>query len=62
MRRELSPRPVFALVILGSILTILAMLTFVKITIWPVTRPMHTLSPLVLLYIGYVLLPLDGEN
>ena len=61
MRRELAAKPVYGLIILGSIFTILAMLTFVKITIWPVSRPMHTLSPLMLLYIGYILLPVRED-
>jgi hypothetical protein len=62
MRRELKARPVFGLVLLGSIISILVMLTFVKITIWPVTRPMHNLSPLVLLYISYMLLPFEKDG
>jgi hypothetical protein len=57
VRREFAGKPIFGLILLGSIFTVLAMLTFVKITIWPVTRPMHTLSPIILLYIGYMLLP-----
>jgi hypothetical protein len=62
VRREFAGKPIFGLILLGSIFTVLAMLTFVKITIWPVTRPMHTLSPIILLYIGYMLLPFKEER
>ncbi len=62
MRREYSGKPLFGLILIGSIFTVLAMLTFVKITIWPVIRPMHTLSPIILLYICYMLLPVRKEG
>jgi len=62
IRREFTSKPVFGLILLGSIFTVLVMLTFVKITIWPVSRPMHTLSPIILLYIGYMLLPFKKEG
>ncbi len=62
VRRKFADKPVFGLILLGSIFTVLVMLTFVKITIWPVTRPMHTLSPIILLYIGYMLLPFREER
>ena len=57
VKRRLEAKPVFGLVLLGSIFTVLCLLTYVKITIWPVTRPMHTLSPIILLYVVYVLTP-----
>ncbi len=56
-RRALVAKPIFGLVVLGSIFTILCLLTFVKITIWPVFRPLHTLSPVILLYVVYMLVP-----
>ncbi len=57
VKRRLEAKPVFGLVLLGSIFTVLCLLTYVKITIWPVVRPMHTLSPIILLYVVYVLTP-----
>lgn len=60
-RRQFKEKPVFGLVILGSIFTILCLLTYVKITIWPVPRPLHTLSPIILLYVVYILLPVEEK-
>ncbi len=62
MRRMLDPKVVFGLVLLGSIFTVLCLLTYVKITIWPVIRPMHTLSPIILLYVVYMLTPTTDEG
>ena len=39
-------------VILGGLISLLSVLTFVKITLWPVTRPLFSAYPLVLLYIS----------
>ncbi|MGI9571021.1 MAG: hypothetical protein ACR2PH_15100, partial [Desulfobulbia bacterium] len=39
-------------VILGGLISLVALLTFVKITLWPITRPLFSAYPLVLLYIS----------
>ena len=57
INREPATKSVIGLMILGSVLAVLILLTFIKITIWPVIRPMHTLSPILLLYIMFMLIP-----
>ncbi len=61
LRREFSSKPIIGLLILGSIFTVLAMMTYIKISIWDVQRPMHTLSPILLLYVLYILLPFEDD-
>ena len=39
-------------VILGGLISLVSVLTFVKITLWPITRPLFSAYPLVLLYIS----------
>jgi hypothetical protein len=53
--RRYEPVTVAALIPLGSILTLIAMLTYVLVTLWPITRPLHTVYPIVLLYAGMML-------
>jgi len=38
--------------ILGGLISLVSVLTFVKITLWPITRPLFSAYPLVLLYIS----------
>ena len=42
---------VYGLIILGGILSLITILTYVKITLWPINRPLFSAYPLVLLYI-----------
>ncbi len=53
--RRYEPGTVAALLPFGYVLTLILMLTYVLVTIWPVGRPLHTVYPLVLLYAGMVL-------
>lgn len=39
-------------IVLGGILSLVSVLTFVKITLWPVNRPLFSAYPLVLLYLS----------
>ena len=50
-----------ALLPLGSVLTLIAMLTYVLVTLWPINRPLHTLYPLVLLYAAWCLPLVDSR-
>ena len=54
-KRCYEPGTVAALLPLGSALTLIVMLTYVLVTLWPVTRPLHTVYPIVLMYAGMVL-------
>lgn len=53
-RRQCSTESVFSLVLLGGLVSLIAILTFVQITLWPVARPMYSAYPLVLLYICFL--------
>ena len=44
------------LIILSGILSLVSVLTYVKITLWPINRPLFSAYPLVLLYISTMLL------
>lgn len=55
MRREINFGSMFGLIILGGIISLVCMLTYVKITLWPVGRPLFSAYPLVLLYISVML-------
>ena len=39
-------------VILGGLVSLVSVLTYVKITLWPITRPLFSAYPLILLYIA----------
>jgi len=47
-------------IIIGGLLSLLAVLTFVEITLWPVARPLYAAYPLVLLYIPFIGSSLTG--
>lgn len=53
-RRQCSTESIFSLVLLGGLVSLVAILTFVKITLWPVARPMYSAYPLVLFYICFL--------
>jgi len=46
---------VFGFVLLGGLISLVSILTYVNITIWPVTRPLFSAYPVVLLYISFML-------
>ena len=43
---------VYGFIILGGILSLISILTYVKITLWPINRPLFSAYPLVLFYIS----------
>ena len=46
-----DPLPLFGLIVGGSLLAIVFILTYVKVTLWDVVRPITVVYPLLLLYI-----------
>ena len=46
---------VYGFIILGGILSLISILTYVKITLWPINRPLFSAYPLVLLYISMMI-------
>ena len=46
---------IYGLIILGGILSLISVLTYVKITLWPINRPLFSVYPLVLLYISLMI-------
>lgn len=51
-RREFDFASIFGLIILGGIISLVSILTYVKITLWPINRPLFSAYPLVLYYIS----------
>jgi hypothetical protein len=51
-KREIDFAAMYGLIILTGILSLVSILTYVKITIWGITRPLMSIYPLVLLYIS----------
>ncbi len=49
-------------VLLGSAFALLTILTYVKITLWPVTRPLNAVIPVVLCYVVYILVALSPRR
>jgi len=45
---------VSGLIVLGGIVSLVSVLTYVNITLWPVNRPLFSVYPLVLLYISMI--------
>ncbi len=43
-------------IVLGGILSLISILTYVKMTLWPVNRPLFSAYPLILLYVSMMLL------
>ncbi len=60
--KRLKFQPVFGIILFGGGLSVLAMLTFVKITLWNVVRPLYVIYPIVLLYIVWMLAPLQDSQ
>ena len=56
LHRRLYPKPIFGLVILGAITGVILMLSYVLTTLWQIDRPLYVVYPLVLSYLGYMLL------
>lgn len=50
--QQLSFEVVCGFIIVGGIFSLITLLTYVKITIWPINRPLFSAYPLVLLYIS----------
>jgi hypothetical protein len=53
--RSIHFEVVYGLIILGGIFSLISILTYVKITLWPINRPLFSTYPLVLLYISIML-------
>jgi hypothetical protein len=53
-RRQFDFASIFGLVILGGIISLVSILTYVKITLWPINRPLFAAYPLVLYYISTI--------
>lgn len=51
-RREFDFASIFGLITLGGIISLISILTYVKITLWPINRPLFSAYPLVLYYIS----------
>ena len=51
--------PVLSL--LGGLLTLFLLLTFVSITMWEISRPIHSAYPTVLMFIGYSIVILENK-
>ena len=52
---------IYGLIILGGIISMISILTYVRITLWPIKRPLFSVYPLVLLYIS-VMIPFLWNN
>lgn len=52
IRREIDFAAMFGLITLGGIISLVSVLTYVKITLWTVHRPLFSAYPLVLFYIS----------
>jgi hypothetical protein len=52
VKKQYSTQVWLLLVVLGGLISLVSVLTFVKITLWPITRPLFSAYPLVLLYIS----------
>ncbi len=55
-RRQCAAEIVSGAVLLGGLISLIAVLSFVKITLWPIGRPLYSAYPVVLLYICYMLI------
>lgn len=53
--RSISFEVIYGLILLGGILSLISVLTYVKITLWPINRPLFSAYPLVLLYISVMI-------
>ncbi|MBM9520051.1 hypothetical protein JWG39_09520 [Desulforhopalus vacuolatus] len=50
--RQLDFASMFGLITLGGIISLVSILTYIKITLWPINRPLFSAYPLVLYYIS----------
>ena len=53
-QRQCTVEVVFGAVLLGGLISLIAVLSFVKITLWPIGRPLYSAYPVVLLYICFM--------
>lgn len=49
--RHFSVEVIFGLVLIGGLISLVAILSFVNITLWPIRRPLYSAYPIILLYI-----------
>ncbi|MFT5702001.1 MAG: hypothetical protein ACI8ZB_004906 [Desulforhopalus sp.] len=52
VQRKVDFASMFGLITLGGIISLVSVLTYVKITLWPINRPLFSAYPLVLYYIS----------
>ena len=52
LKKHYSSESWLLFVILGGLISLVSVLSYVKITLWPITRPLFSAYPLVLLYIS----------
>jgi len=55
-RRRFSAEVLYGFVVLGSLLSLVSVLSFVYITLWPITRPLFSAYPVIIIYIALVAL------
>lgn len=53
-RRQCSLATVFGLALLGGLVSLIAILSFVQITLWPINRPLYSAYPVILFYICFM--------
>lgn len=53
-RRQFSVEVLYGFVVLGSFFSLVSVLSFVYITLWPITRPLFSAYPVTLFYIALV--------
>ena len=53
-RRQFSVEVLYGFVVLGSLFSLASVLSFVYITLWPITRPLFSAYPVTLFYIALV--------
>ena len=49
------------LILLGGLITLCLLLTFVSITMWEISRPIHSAYPVVLMFIGYSMVVVEKK-
>jgi hypothetical protein len=53
--RQCSLAIIFGVVLLGGLLSLVAILSFVQITLWPINRPLYSAYPVILLYTCFMI-------
>ena len=56
LRKTLSFEFISGCITIGGILSLVSVLTYVKITLWPINRPLFSIYPLILFYVSIMLL------